>query len=197
MLSDLEKHIPLWLPQNNPSFHLMGHSMGGRLAMQYAIKHPKQLQSLVVVDMGVQDTQKTFPVLDVAITLDLKEYRGKPYNAFVQHFQEQGIDGATSQFMVTNLQKNKEGEYSWQIPLPVLHRAQAEVVQSPIQASDRCSVPSLFLMGENSDVVSKEDEAGIHKAFPQANIKWLEGSGHNPHFEARNIFVQELIAFLS
>src|SRR5207253_503914 len=84
-------------------------------------------------------------------------------------------------FLLTNLERDTEGRWRWQINLPVLTRALPDLEKNPLGAGDRFGGPALFLSGAKSNYVEPADHATIRAHFPAAKIEVLPNCGHNPH----------------
>lgn len=179
-----------WLDQHQlPRVTLVGHSMGGKTAMLLACRHPERVERLVVVDIAPRDySWPSHRTSFVAMNeLDLRSLRSR---AEAELRFEGRVPGAPlRKFLATNLARSPQGEWFWQINLPVLTRALPEMERNPLTAADRFSGPVRFIAGGKSNYIEPADHAAIRTHFPNAEIQTIPGSGHNPHMETRADFV--------
>jgi esterase len=170
------------------SAELVGHSMGGKVAMLLACRHPARVARLVVVDIAPKPYAWPAHRLEYAAMrgLDLSSLRSR---AEAESRLERDVpDWALRKFLASSLERTPDG-WAWQFNLPVLASALPELERNPLQDTDRYPGPVLFLVGGRSAYVRPGDEGAIRSHFPKAHIEVLAQSGHNPHIEARPQFV--------
>ena len=175
---------------------LIGHSMGGKLAMAFACHRPHRVERLVVVDIAPReyDGDRIGGMLDAMAGMDLAKV-GSRVEAEAK-LQEAVPDWGLMKFLATNLARDAAGRYFWRANISVLRSELGKLAGNPLQPGDRFNGPALFVAGAKSDHVREEDHAAIRTHFPQAQIEVLSGAGHNPHIEARAAFVEALRRFL-
>ncbi len=185
-----------WMTENElPSAHFVGHSMGGKLAMQLACHHPYYLRSLVVVDIA----PKTYPsahTVDFAAMRSVNLETISSRSAAEKQMAEKIEDWALRQFLLTNLSRGENGKFNWTVNLSVLEKYSSILEQSPLNSSDRYQGRVLLLIGGQSSYFAKGDEAIVLKHFPSAKIDIIKESGHNPHFDTRKEFITKVREFL-
>ena len=174
---------------------LLGHSLGGKVAMLLACRHPERVDRLIVVDMAPKDypPQRHGAEFAAMNELDLScvHSRGEAE----RRFEARVADWAMRKFLSTNLAHDAgSGRWRWQINLPALTRALPELEKNPLAPADRYDGPALFVVGEKSRYILPEDHETICRHFPAAQIEILAGAGHNPHMEAREKFVRSVLA---
>ncbi len=162
--------------------HLIGHSMGGKTAMQFALDFPDMVDKLVVVDIS----PKAYPgshhdIFEALSSLDLDtiESRKQADEHLAQSIDDKGI----RLFLMKNLTSDKEGGYKFKMNLPVLYRHYDEILDS-VRGDDPFEKQTLFIRGEKSKHMEDEDEDEIKKMFPSAEIETVAGAGHWVHAEA-------------
>ena len=177
--------------------HLVGHSMGGKVAMVLALRHPDLIDRLVVVDIspGVSDGAGEFEhLLGSLASIDLAtvDRRSEADEALLELIPSPTIRG----FLLQNLRAGDDDRYTWQANLEVLRRDLATIGGFPeIDATfDR---PVLWMAGENSPYVQEEDEAGMRRLFPRTRLVTIKGAGHWVHSEQPTSFVSALRVFLT
>lgn len=168
---------------------LMGHSMGGKVAMAFACQCPESLERLVIVDIAPKayaevHYAKEFKAM-ATLPLSMLSSR-KVAEAHMAPFVE---DAAHLQFLLTNLVRNPAGGFCWQINLPALTAALPHLATNPLQPSDRYLGPTLFIRGGRSHFIDVGDAALIKQYFPQSSIVTLSTAGHNPHVDSSDDFI--------
>lgn len=172
---------------------LLGHSMGGKVAMLLACRHPERVERLVVVDIAPKNYfwpghRQSFAAMN---ELNLADLRSRAEAEL--RFEARVSSWAMRKFLTTNLDRTPEGKWIWQINLPVITAALPEVEKNPLRADDRFTGPTRFVAGEKSDYIEPSDHAVIRQHFPASEIVSVKDSGHNPHMETREAFVAAVL----
>lgn len=172
---------------------MVGHSMGGKAVMQFAVKYPDVYRKMVVVDICQRAYQPQHDqILKGLHAVDLKNLKSRKDAELALEAYESNAD--VRQFLLKNLYRNEAGEFAWRINLPVLTAQIAEVgvpveIPTPIQKS------VLFLRGEKSRYILDEDTEAILRDFPKAEIKTIKEAGHWIHAEQPQRFIQAILDF--
>lgn len=174
---------------------LLGHSMGGKVGMLLACRHPDRVRGLVVADIAPRryGPGSHAPEFAAMASLPVAEIASRA--AADADLARSISDWGLRQFLLTNLVRTDE-KFRWGVHLPVLRDALAEIESNPLAPSDRFDGPVLFLAGTRSDYVQASDEEVVRRHFPRAEICRVE-AGHNPHIEARAEFSEAVGEFLS
>ncbi|KQS33694.1 alpha/beta fold hydrolase [Dyadobacter sp. Leaf189] len=172
---------------------LIGHSMGGKTVMQYAVTYPGTYEALVVVDIG----PKGYPIHHArileglnAIPLDKIESR----NEADELLREYEPILAVRQFLLKNLYRKDEGGFAWRFNLPLLTTDMANVGQE-ITYETPIPGPVLFIRGEKSNYIKDEDFAEIQEMFPDARFETIADAGHWVQAEKPKEFVAAVTGF--
>jgi esterase len=176
------------------SVHLLGHSMGGKTAMQFALRNPGRVQSLVVIDIAPVDYHKPHDhVIGALQQLELATLasRQDADTRLAAGIPEKGV----RDFLLTNLQRDAEGRFSWRINLPVL-AANFPVLTGWPASTARWDGPALFIRGEHSTYIQPAHEADIRRQFPAAEIATVHEAGHWVHSEKPAEVLQLVSGFL-
>jgi esterase len=175
---------------------LVGHSMGGKVAMLLACRHPARVERLIVVDIAPKDYFWVAHRAEFAAMneLDLAHLQSRAEAEL--HFEARVSDWAMRKFLATNLERTVEGGWRWLVNLPVLTAALSALEKNPLAPDDRYEGPTLFISGGKSNYVQPADREVIAKHFPAAKFAVIDDSGHNPHMEAREGFVATVQGFL-
>jgi len=171
---------------------LVGHSMGGKVAMHLAAKREEVLQKLIIVDMGV----KAYPMHHEhiiaginAVQLDSISARSEAEAQLKQHIDSEGV----RQFLLKNMYWKEKGKLAWRMNIEVLERDMPEILKS--FEADEIFTPTLFIRGELSNYVLDEDIPSIEAQFPDLEVITIKGAGHWVHAEAPNEFQEALLGF--
>jgi esterase len=171
---------------------LLGHSMGGKVAMHFAQKHPNYLDKLIVVDMGV----KSYPshhehILKAFNTIDLSSLsaRSEAESILKQFIDSEGV----RQFLLKNLYWKEKGKLSWRVNFPVLEEAMSEILSA--LPEDEVLITTLFIRGAMSNYILEEDIPVLEFYFPDSTLVSIENAGHWVHAEAPEAFVDSVLGF--
>ncbi|NDC29805.1 MAG: alpha/beta fold hydrolase [Bacteroidetes bacterium] len=174
--------------------HIIGHSMGGKVAMQFAVNYPNCVNKLVVADIAAKKYERGHDdVFEALYAIDLTKIatRKQAEEAMLPHVSEFG----TRQFLLKNLERLENGTYQWKMNLGVLHRDYDEITQE-VKSIMPITIPVLFLKGELSKYIKHEDWEQIQSIFPQAELKEIGKAGHWLHADNPKEFYEKVMAFL-
>jgi pimeloyl-ACP methyl ester carboxylesterase len=194
MLDDLTA----WMDSAAPDpAAVMGHSLGGKVAMLLACRHPARVTRLVVVDVAPRNYDWPERRLEIAALegIDLSRLASR---AEAERLIESRVPGwAIRKFLLTNLERVPEGGWRWIVNLPALRGALSELQENPLKPGDRFPGPSLFIAGGKSAFLQDGDRIPIACHFPAAEFEVFAESGHNPHMDAREELVRSVRTFLT
>jgi esterase len=178
-------------------FDLIGHSMGGKVAMHIACRNPERVASMATVDIAPRSYRLDHHAAEFKAmnSLDLKSLKTRQ-DAEASLNESLGGELGMAKFLATNLDRGADGAFQWRINLPVLTAAVNELGHSTLAPGDRYEGPVLFVAGGDSDYVRDIDGDPIAAHFPNAEIHRIPGAGHNPHIESRAAFVAVVKEFL-
>ncbi len=173
---------------------VLGHSMGGKTAMQFACSYPGMVEKLLVADIA----PKFYPpyhdeLLDALDTLPLHRLtsRSEADNLLSRRITDMGI----RQFLLKNLYRKEKGTLAFRCNLDVLREKSAEVGEAlPATASYPGRV--LFIRGGNSEYVKASDLEEILHHFPAASMETIAGTGHWLHAEQPERFFDISLDFI-
>ncbi len=174
--------------------HLLGHSLGGKVAMQFALLHPGRVQSLAVVDIAPRAYETVHDEVFQALRgLHLSRLRTRTeadqaLAASIPHH-------ATRRFLLTNLVPSPHGGFHWRINLDALY-AQREQLTVAVTGMVPYEGPTLFVRGGRSDYIRDDDRLPIERLFPRARIETIEHAGHWVHVDALEPFLACLVGFI-
>jgi pimeloyl-ACP methyl ester carboxylesterase len=175
---------------------LLGHSMGGKVAMLAALLHPVEVERLIVVDIAPVPNPPTLLAYVRAMRgIDL---RGVTRRSEVDSLLAAAIPNqAERAFLLQNL-VIEEGKSRWRLNLEAIEREFSQILGFP-DLPDRVVYggPTLFIAGANSPYVRPNDEPAIQRLFPQARVSRIAGAGHWVHAEQPQAFLRVAEPFLS
>jgi len=192
MADDLKEFMQ---QQGLSSTHLLGHSMGGKTAMQFAVTYPDKVDKLIAVDIA----PKAYPaghdeVFDALFALDVTALRTRQEADAT--LAERLPDLALRQFLLKNLEREASGVFRWRIDLDALYKNYEKILER-IETARPFEKPTLFIKGENSDYIQGKDVDAITAIFPSARILTIPGTGHWVHAEAPREFARIVLDFLA
>ncbi len=159
--------------------HLIGHSMGGKVAMQVALTHSELVDKLVVLDIApvsypARHTQ-ILEALNAVKNADISDR--KQADLIMQpYIEELGV----RQFLLKSLYKNDEGKFVWRFNLSVLDNKYSTITDN-INANNSCLCETLFIKGNDSDYILAEHRDAINALFKNVSAKIIHGAGHWLH----------------
>ena len=189
MAEDVRAYL---LSEKLNSVHLVGHSMGGKVAMRLALSYPELVSRLTVVDIAPRNYSDRVRVEFTAMnSIDLTKIKSR------REAENQLVDTVTDwgmrQFILTNLNSDENGVWKWTVNREALTQSLKSILDFDITDSETFNRPTRFIRGGKSNYITDADSVLIKKYFPLADIITLPESGHNPHFDARAGFVDAVL----
>ena len=173
---------------------VLGHSLGGKTAMELALSAPERVSALIVVDIApIVYDRRHDQELEALHELDLSAVRsrGDADAALADPIPNPAI----RQFLLKNLSRTDNG-FTWRIPLETIHAEYAEIAATP-PSQGPYNGPVLFIRGGNSDYLPEEAEPAIRERFPDARIETIPDAAHWVHVDAPEAFREVLNGFLN
>ncbi|MBE1298973.1 MAG: alpha/beta fold hydrolase [Alteromonadaceae bacterium] len=172
---------------------LLGHSLGGKVAMHLSLHYPDLVDKLVVADIApVSYEPRHQNVMAGLNAVDLTKItsRSDADAAMTNHIVELGV----RQFLLKSLYKTDTG-FAWRFNLPLLQRDYHQLSQG-IDSSNAFLGETLFIKGGNSNYITADHQAKIKQLFPNAQAKIMTGTGHWLHAEKPFVFAGIVERFL-
>jgi len=171
---------------------ILGHSMGGKTVMQYAMKYDN-FEKLIVVDIA----PRFYPthhnhILNglAAINTDTLSNRKEAEDIFSEYVSDFG----EKQFILKNLYRNDQNKFDWRINIPVISK-EIYQVGAEIDLERKITKPVLFIRGGDSSYITDEDIAEIKSTFVNARVLTIEGANHWVHATKPAEFVSAVVEF--
>ncbi len=174
---------------------IIGHSMGGKVAMRFALENPHLVGKLVVVDItlkayGPRDNHRQ--IIEAMKSVDFSSITSR---ADVEQQLSRLIpDIRIRQFIMKNLHRKEKNEFEWRIYLEGLENSLDQMFDA-IDTITKFNKPTLFVKGGASDYILIEDFPQIRYNFPNAEIITIAGATHWVHVEAMERFYQLTMGF--
>lgn len=191
---------------NLEQFHLLGHSMGGRVAMLFQSLYSSRVKSLIVVDVApwpytrhdhwfLSSIVEHETIINAMLNLPLQSINSR------QDADE--LLGVTikperlRQFLLKNLRRNADNQFYWSLNLPILAESlDSMLLGVDIDKTKTKDVNVLFVKGEESNYIPKDKVDVIYQYYPRANVVSIQNAGHWVHAEQPNVFMSKLLGFL-
>jgi pimeloyl-ACP methyl ester carboxylesterase len=191
MAADVEK---FFAAQKIENAHVIGHSMGGKVAMQFALDFPVRVKKLVVVDMAPRAYRRAHDhIFEALLALDLSSFQTRQQIEAALALEIPSLN--LRRFLLKNLGRDEHGKYFWKMNLRGVAENYSRLgeVLSPQNHFEK---PALFIRGGKSDYINAADEVEIRRRFPAAQIQTIATANHWVHADAPDEFVRLVLEFL-
>jgi len=175
--------------------NVLGHSMGGKTAMQLALSNPDLVDRLVVVDIG----PRQYPPHHNKIIEGMKKLATTKLTSRREAdtlMQDYVSDVGTRSFLLKNLVRTPDNLYTLRIHLDNIAQAYDDIAAA-IESDTAFSNPTLFIKGAKSDYLSDKDRQPIGRLFSDPSLKTVDGAGHWPHSEKPDVIYKIISDFLA
>ena len=190
---DMAEDVVAWIKEAGIApVHLLGHSLGGKVAMRLAVEHPELVSRLTIVDIAPRVYAPRFMAEFEAmrsVNLSTLKSRRDAESALEAKIS----NWALRQFILTNLSQGPTGDWLWKVNLDALERGLPGIQENPLLPGQSYAGPTRLIRGGQSNYVLDEDIPGFLQYFPNGDIVTLPESGHNPHFDARSGFLDAVL----
>jgi pimeloyl-ACP methyl ester carboxylesterase len=178
---------------NLSQFNVIGHSMGGKVAMHLAQAYPDRLLKTIVVDMGVKSYPMHHQDLIEAIKsvpIETITARSQVNTFLTNKIPEEGV----RQFLLKNLYWIERGKLAWRMNIDVLE-ANMNLILDALPEIEVLS-PTLFIKGAESSYILEADYEAIESIFLDSEIHTINAAGHWVHADSFEEFLESVLAFL-
>jgi len=174
---------------------LMGHSLGGKAAMTFALNYAKRLSHLLVIDIApVSYYDRHSPLIEILQKVDFDKLRTR--EAIEQSLKKQIPDNSMRLFLLQNLQRTNQS-FKWKCNLEAIKNAMAQLTDFPTESVEKTfSKPALFIGGSDSDYVLRQHYSIIYQLFSNNNIVMIKNAGHWVHANQPQIFIKTVSNFI-
>lgn len=192
MVSDVVKYMD---HHGIANAFVLGHSMGGKIAMLLACNHPDRVRKLIVADIAPKPYRAHHgEIIEALQTVDFDAMPGR--DEIREHLMSRLSDVGVVEFLLKSLYWKSAGKLAFRFNVPVLAAANDSIGQELPQGATYDG-PTLFLKGANSDYIKEKDQPRIKEHFPKSVLVSLKDAGHWLHAEQPEAFVESAKAFLA
>lgn len=177
---------------NNP--YLIGHSMGGKTVMNYAMHYAHTIQKMMVVDIAPKHYPPHHQTIIAAFrSVDTAQLtsRGDAQKAMSAHISDLGV----MQFLLKNLDRTPQG-YQWKVNLEEVV-SNIEHVGATYEFRAPCQVDTLFVRGSKSDYILNQDRDLLKTHYPNSHLVTIKDAGHWVHAEQYENFTKVMLTYLN
>ncbi|MFW5720975.1 MAG: alpha/beta fold hydrolase [Bacteroidota bacterium] len=187
---------------------ILGHSMGGKTAMFFAVDYPERINSLIIVDISPKSYNDTnsiqllshSTIINSMYKVDLSKVKTRED---IDKILSQTISSKrVRQFLLKNVNRTKDNRFAWSINLESISNELENImdglnIESFKKGAGITGFPVLFIKGEKSDYIETSDKTVIETIFPFAEIETIPDAGHWLHAEQPEIFLKTIQKFLT
>jgi esterase len=189
--------------------HLLGHSMGGKVAMAFAADYPEKTLSLTVADIAplnyllspASELQYAFheKILKSLLNIDLSAYNERKEVELTM--KNDLTETALRKFMLKNLFRNQNKQFEWKINVPILYQELKHIISGVnfTDFEDRIPIlnyPVHFIKGSLSRYINNNGIDAIRKIYPEAKLSVIENASHLLHAEKPEEFATIALDFM-
>jgi pimeloyl-ACP methyl ester carboxylesterase len=173
---------------------ILGHSLGGKTAMLFALLYGQMVEALVVVDIApVRYDQIYLAHVEAMQSIRLEDCASR---RDVDHELGRGVaDPVLRKFLMQNLVSH-EGGYAWRVNLEAIGASMDDLSGFPDVEGLDYGGRTLFVSGEQSDYIKPDQEQPIRELFPWAEFEVIADAGHRVHADQPDKFLERVAAFL-
>ncbi|KOO56782.1 acyl-CoA esterase [Rheinheimera sp. KL1] len=172
---------------------LLGHSMGGKIAMEFALRYPERVSKLILADISpVQNRPRHLEILSALDGIDLSSLQSRQQadQQLALVITETGV----RQFLLKSLYKDGD-QFRWRFNIKALIANYPQLLEAP-PSKGPYTGPTLFIKGAESDYLLPEHQSLIQQLFPHSKAKVIMGTGHWLHAEKPVAFAKIVTDFL-
>ena len=174
---------------------LLGHSMGGKTAMNFALRYSQLVEKLIIIDISPRYYAPHHQnILAGLVSLDFQVIRSR--KAAEEQLSNYISDFGTRQFLLKNLHWLENGKLGLRINIEALKNS-GEAIGQAVNCDKVFDKPTLFMIGSKSNYVDKSnDNKMISSYFLNTEMIEIKGAGHWPHAEQPKLFFNHLISWI-
>jgi esterase len=188
---------------------ILGHSMGGKLAMNFAVQHPDRICQLIVIDiapksyLSFQNQSNTLnqrSILEIMMNFDFSGIKQR--DQLDVNLSKSIKNDQIRQFLLKNVKRDAENSFNWIINVSTLYKNFNNILEGFVLSSGSLDelisgFPVLFIKGANSEYITNDDEEIIKRIFPYSEIISIPGAGHWVHVDQPDLLIKSIKQFLN
>lgn len=192
MAEDILKYINHYQIEK---INILGHSLGGKVAMQFAISYPERVNKMIVVDISPKayppHHQRVFEALE---SIDFAQVSTR--KEVEEQLGEKIAENSVIQFLLKNLHWEENDKLNWRFNLKILAEKYADFVSNAVKFA-KFEGETLFVAGERSQYILPQDELLISQQFPNYQLVKIPNAGHWVQVENPKMFNEKIKEFLT
>lgn len=176
---------------------LIGHSMGGKVAMHFALEHPYRVEKLIVVDISVRSypsRRQHLEIMDAMLSVDFDRISTR--EEIEKIIRSKIPSPSLAGFTLKNLYRIGKNRFAWRLNIKSIYE-NLENVMEGVDSPYSSDVHALFVRGGNSDYIQQEDYPLILNTFPNAKFRTIENASHWVHADQPDKLCRALSEFLN
>lgn len=199
-LDDLVVDVEAWLEEHLRGLAvpatLLGHSLGGKVAMKLACKRPDLVGRLVIVDISTEAAPRRWGAVFAAMLgIDLASLKDR--KEAEDYLEAHGIgDWAMRKFLASNLSVDEAGRWTWKIGVESLEASAENIVVRVLEPEAHFDGPVLLVRGGLSPYAPLADVPAMQGHFPSLHVETIPGAGHNVHVDSPHRFLEAVMGFI-
>jgi esterase len=174
--------------------HVVGHSLGGKVAMELALSRPGQVASLTVADIAPVAYSARHDAVFAALEA-VAQARCVSRESAASLMREYLVEETVVQFLLTSLVRTGDSVMAWRFDWRGISDAYSSFLAAPVGGRSY-EGPVQFIRGAESDYIRKEHHPAIDVLFPRASLQVIPGAGHWLHAEQASAFNELVLRFL-
>jgi len=175
---------------------LMGHSLGGKTAMYFALHHPQSVKKLIIVDISLRKTTVNAEhqmLIDAMLNVDLSNASSR--SDVERQLEPMVHSKRLRQFLLKNVYWRDRHVLDWRLNLPAINENLLNIFEGE-DVQGEYTGPVLFIRGGRSGYIREEDIKELKNKFPGALVKTIPEAGHWVHADSPGEFLEAVRAFL-
>lgn len=177
------------------STYLLGHSMGGKTAMQFSFDYPEKIDKLIVADISPEEyDHRHDKLIDAMMSVDLSKYASR--SDVDKDLKNKIASSRIRQFLLKNLYWKDRSSLGWKANLEVIQENLHEIFRA-LDSEKPFEKPTLFIRGAESNYITDVHVPRIKELFPDSEIETIDDASHWLHAEKPEEFLKITETFLT
>ena len=177
------------------STYLLGHSMGGKTAMQFSFDYPEKIDKLIVADISPEEyDHRHDKLIDAMMSVDLSKYASR--SDVDKDLKNKIASSRIRQFLLKNLYWKDRSSLGWKANLEVIQENLHEIFRA-LDSEQPFDKPTLFIRGAESNYITDVHVSRIKELFPDSEIETIDDASHWLHAEKPEEFLKITETFLT
>ncbi len=187
---------------------IMGHSMGGKTAMRFALKYSHKVEKLLILDIApksydgfsnyAQITNDHRSIVDALLSVNPKEFSSR--SGIDKFLKEKIPNDMVRSFLLKNVGRAEDKTLFWKLNIQSISENLHNIMSGFSDLGDSDRFPEnknvYLICGANSPYVQEEDIQSVRKLFPSAQLTTIPNAGHWLHAEQPELFVKTTRYFI-